>query len=137
MRLDSSLVAQLLVAARRRARRRITSTVAGLGGEPDYEQRFTANAMDLDKVFKAAVNAHVVTLTGKDSTKAKLSRCDGAGGARGGRSSRRDDLVLTLIRTHGSFDGTEYKFNLSGAGCDRAREIATSLCEQGARRSGS
>ena len=28
-------------------------TVAGLGGEPDYEQRFTANANDLDKVFKA------------------------------------------------------------------------------------
>ena len=29
-------------------------TVAGLGGEPDYEQRFTAAAKDLDKVFKAA-----------------------------------------------------------------------------------
>ena len=27
-------------------------TVAGLGGEPDYEQRFTANAKDLDKLFK-------------------------------------------------------------------------------------
>ena len=29
-------------------------TVAGLGGEPDYEQRFTATAKDLDKVFKAS-----------------------------------------------------------------------------------
>ena len=29
-------------------------TVAGLGGEPDYEQRFTALAKDLDKLFKAA-----------------------------------------------------------------------------------
>ena len=28
--------------------------VAGLGGEPDYEQRFTAAANDLDKIFKAA-----------------------------------------------------------------------------------
>ncbi len=28
-------------------------TVAGLGGEPDYEQRFTANAKDLDKLFKS------------------------------------------------------------------------------------
>jgi hypothetical protein len=26
-------------------------TVAGLGGEPDYEQRFTALAKDLDKLF--------------------------------------------------------------------------------------
>ena len=40
-------------------------TVAGLGGEPDYEQRFTALAMDLDKLFKAsAADAHVYTLTG-------------------------------------------------------------------------
>ncbi len=31
-------------------------TVAGLGGEPDYEQRFTANAKDLDKLFKASGN---------------------------------------------------------------------------------
>ncbi len=28
--------------------------VAGLGGEPDYEQRFTTAANDLDKVFKAS-----------------------------------------------------------------------------------
>jgi len=26
-------------------------TVAGLGGEPDYEQRFTAMANDLDKIL--------------------------------------------------------------------------------------
>ena len=51
-------------------------TVAGLGGEPDYEQRFTANAMDLDKIFKSAAGAHVVTLTGKQSTKAKLDGGD-------------------------------------------------------------
>ena len=29
-------------------------TVAGLGGEPDYEQRFTGLAKDLDKLFKSA-----------------------------------------------------------------------------------
>ncbi|HVG27744.1 MAG TPA: hypothetical protein VM865_09075, partial [Acidobacteriaceae bacterium] len=35
-------------------------TVAGLGGEPDYDQRFTAAARDLDKVFKASgPTAHV------------------------------------------------------------------------------
>ena len=28
-------------------------TVAGLGGEPDYEQRFIQQAADLDRVFKA------------------------------------------------------------------------------------
>src|ERR1700752_3345887 len=49
-------------------------TVAGLGGEPDYEQRFTALAKDLDKLFKAAANdAHVYTLAGGDATKAHLT----------------------------------------------------------------
>ena len=41
-------------------------TVAGLGGEPDYEQRFTANAKDLDKLFKGSgSSAHVYTFTGR------------------------------------------------------------------------
>ena len=47
--------------------------VAGLGGEPDYEQRFTAAAKDLDKVFKAADSAaHVFTLTGAQATASQL-----------------------------------------------------------------
>jgi hypothetical protein len=50
-------------------------TVAGLGGEPDYEQRFTANAKDLDKLFKASGSgAHVYTLTGSQATRAQLTR---------------------------------------------------------------
>jgi hypothetical protein len=85
-------------------------TVAGLGGEPDYEQRFTANAMDLDKTLKSGVGVHVVTLTGKQSTKAKLAEAI-SGVARDAKAE--DDFVLTLIG-HGSFDGTEYKFNLVG-----------------------
>jgi hypothetical protein len=85
-------------------------TVAGLGGEPDYEQRFTANAMDLDKTLSSAAGAHVVTLTGKDSTKAKLSAAIAEVAS---QAKADDDFVLTLIG-HGSFDGAEYKFNLVG-----------------------
>jgi hypothetical protein len=86
-------------------------TVAGLGGEPDYEQRFTAAAKDLDKAFKGAgASAHVTTLTGKDSTRAKLTEVLG-GVARDAKAE--DDFVLVLIG-HGSFDGQEYKFNLVG-----------------------
>jgi hypothetical protein len=85
-------------------------TVAGLGGEPDYEQRFTASALDLDKIFKSSVGAHVVTLTGKQSTKAQLTEAI----AQIAREAKpEDDFVLTLIG-HGSFDGTEYKFNMVG-----------------------
>lgn len=85
-------------------------TVAGLGGEPDYEQRFTANAKDLDKVFRGIAGAHVVTLTGTQSTAAQL-RTALAGVAQ--QATANDDFVLVLIG-HGSFDGTEYKFNLVG-----------------------
>ncbi len=85
-------------------------TVAGLGGEPDYEQRFTATAADLDRVLKTSAGAHVLTLSGKDATKARLSETL----ATVARQARpEDDFVLTLIG-HGSFDGTEYKFNLPG-----------------------
>ena len=54
-------------------------TVAGLGGEPDYEQRFTANARDLDKLFKASgSSAHVYTLTGAQATRAHLTETLGS-----------------------------------------------------------
>jgi len=86
-------------------------TVAGLGGEPDYEQRFTANAKDLDKLFKDSGNgAHVYTLTGTQATKAHLTETL-ASIAHDARPE--DDFVLILIG-HGSFDGVEYKFNLVG-----------------------
>jgi hypothetical protein len=99
-------------------------TVAGLGGEPDYEQRFTANAMDLDKVFKSATGAHVYTLTGKQSTKAKLTESI----EQVARDAKpEDDFVLTLIG-HGSFDGVEYKFNLVGPDVS-ATELAA-LCDK-------
>jgi hypothetical protein len=103
-------------------------TVAGLGGEPDYEQRFTADAMDLDKIFKASAGAHVVTLTGKDATKAKLTEVM-SGVAREAKAD--DDLVVTLIG-HGSFDGAEYKFNLVGPDVT-ASELAA-MCDRVAGR---
>ena len=100
-------------------------TVAGLGGEPDYEQRFTAAAKDLDKVFKAAGDtAHVVTLTGAQATAAQLKDTLNAVAR---ESKPEDDFVLILIG-HGSFDGVEYKFNLVGPDLT-AGEIAA-MCDR-------
>ena len=99
-------------------------TVAGLGGEPDYEQRFTAAAKDLDKVFKASSGAHVYTLTGGQATRAKLTETM-AVVARDAKPE--DDFVLTLIG-HGSFDGVEYKFNLVGPDVSAA-ELAE-MCDK-------
>jgi len=86
-------------------------TVAGLGGEPDYEQRFKALADDLDRILKApGATNHVTTLSGPEATRAHLTDslqmiADEVGSD--------DDFVLMLIG-HGSYDGREYKFNLVG-----------------------
>jgi hypothetical protein len=100
-------------------------TVAGLGGEPDYEQRFTAQAKDLDKVFKATgTGAHVFTLTGAQASAAQL-RTTLATVAQ--QATAGDDFVLILIG-HGSFDGTEYKLNLVGPDLSAAEMAA--LCDR-------
>ncbi len=103
-------------------------TVAGLGGEPDYEQRFTANAKELDKVFKASSGAHVYTLTGNQATRARLTETMAAVAR---EAKPEDDFVLTLIG-HGSFDGVEYKFNLVGPDVSAA-ELAA-MCDKVAAR---
>ena len=100
-------------------------TVAGLGGEPDYDQRFTAAAKDLDKVFKGVDGtAHVYTLSGSQATASKLKETLDAV-AREAKTD--DDFVLVLIG-HGSFDGVEYKFNLVGPDVT-ASELAA-MCDR-------
>ena len=80
-------------------------TVAGLGGEPDYQTRFNSEAADLDKIFKSSgTGLHVYTLSGVDSTRAKLlSALQQVAAA----AKAQDDFVLILIG-HGSYDGAAY-----------------------------
>ena len=99
--------------------------VAGLGGEPDYDQRFAAAAKDLDKIFKASgPAAHVYTLSGPQATATQLTETMGAV-ARDAKDN--DDFALILIG-HGSFDGVEYKFNLVGPDVTGAQIAA--LCDR-------
>ena len=100
-------------------------TIAGLVGEPDYEQRFTASAKDLDKQLKATgADAHVYSLTGGEATRARLTQVLGEV-ARDAKPE--DDFVLILIG-HGSYDGVEYKFNLVGPDMSAANLAA--LCNR-------
>ncbi|HEY1964601.1 MAG TPA: hypothetical protein VGG59_06710 [Acidobacteriaceae bacterium] len=100
-------------------------TVAGLGGEPDYEQRFAAAAKDLDKVFKAAGNtAKTYTLTGAQATASQLKETLDAVA----REAKADDDFVLILIGHGSFDGVEYKFNLVGPDVT-AGEIAA-MCDR-------
>jgi len=83
-------------------------TVAGLGGEPDYEQRFTSQAKEIEKLVGAS--GKVTTLIGADAKKTKI---DEAAADIAGKAQANDTFVLTLIG-HGTFDGTSYKFNIPG-----------------------
>lgn len=98
-------------------------TVAGLGGEPDYEQRFTAQAQEIEKLLKpAGAEVEVHTLFGPAATKAGLR---GALEAVAKKAKAEDALMLVLIG-HGSFDGMEYKFNIPGPDVS-ATELAAML----------
>ena len=100
-------------------------TVAGLGGEPDYEQRFTALAKDLDKLLKdSGGDAHVYTLTGGEATKAHLTETMNTIA----REAKADDTLIVTLIGHGSYDSVEYKFNLPGP--DISGEELATLCDR-------
>ncbi|HMF77123.1 MAG TPA: hypothetical protein VK604_15805 [Bryobacteraceae bacterium] len=86
-------------------------TVAGLGGEPEYEAQFVKWASDLDRELKAnGPDAHVVTLSGAAATRVRIQQTM-AGLAADIKAT--DTFALFLIG-HGSYDETDYKFNLPG-----------------------
>lgn len=86
-------------------------TIGGLGGEPDYEQRFSAWAKDIDKSLKGAGGeVRSETLSGKEATKEAVR----ASLERFGRELKADDVFVLVLIGHGTFDGSDYKFNLPG-----------------------
>ena len=84
-------------------------TLSGLGGEPDYVQRFKMLAEDIDSSLKkAGGDADIVTLVAptRDQIRARFTELDR-------QAKPADSLVLMLIG-HGAYDGAEYKFNIPG-----------------------
>jgi hypothetical protein len=80
-------------------------TIAGLGGEPEYEQRFQGWAHDIDRLLKASgSDAKVTTLTAEQATKAQLD----AALRQIAKEATKDDALVLMIIGHGSFDGTDY-----------------------------
>jgi len=103
--------------------------VAGLGGQADYEHRFTTAANDLDRIFKSGgASAHVYTLLGPQATAARFRDTM----ITIEREAKADDDFALILIGHGSFDGVEYKFNLLGPDITGA-EIA-GLCNRVASR---
>lgn len=86
-------------------------TVAGLGGEADYEQRFTSQAQEIDKLLHASsIDAKITTLYGAQATKANVQNALG----QVARDAKPNDAFVLMLIGHGSFDGYDYKLNLPG-----------------------
>jgi hypothetical protein len=88
-----------------------TFIVAGLGGEPEYEERFREQANAIAGFArKAAGEEQVVALTGAEATREAVKR----GFAELAKRVSAQDAVTVVLIGHGSFDGEEYRFNLPG-----------------------
>lgn len=96
-------------------------TISGLGGEQDYDQRFKMWADDIDgSLKKAGGDSNVVTLVApsREQIRAKLGEV--------AKLAKPSDALVVMLIGHGSFDGTEYKFNIPGPDISGA-ELATLL----------
>lgn len=78
--------------------------VAGLGGEPDYEQRFQSLAREAAKLTGGEA------LAGPQASKQALREAI----ARVAAGIGEDDVFVLALIGHGTFDGLEYKFNVPG-----------------------
>ncbi len=86
-------------------------TIAGLGGTPEYDSQFVKWTADLDKALeKNGPGAQIKALAGSAATleavKQTLSQL--------AAQAKPEDSVAIFLIGHGTFDGTDYKFNLPG-----------------------
>ena len=85
--------------------------VAGLGGTPEYQAQFDKWATDLEHNLQASgPDTHIQKITGAAATRDNLRHVltDLAG------NIRSDDAFALMMIGHGTFDGTEYKYNIPG-----------------------
>jgi hypothetical protein len=86
-------------------------TIAGLGGTPEYEAQFQKWSADLARELgQNGPDAHVTVLNGATATRQHIEQAfNGLA-----RSVAEDDAFALFLIGHGTFDGTDYKFNIPG-----------------------
>ena len=85
-------------------------TIAGLGGEPDYDQRFAAWSQTLDLTLREAPDSRVHTFSGVNARRDNIRTAFQTVA----REAKPDDSLVVVLIGHGTFDGVEYKINLPG-----------------------
>ena len=98
-------------------------TIAGLGGEPEYEQRFATWAKEIDQTLKGAgPDVKSEMLSGPDATRARFR----AALESIAKEAKPQDSLVVMMIGHGSFDNVDYKINLPGPDVS-ATELAALL----------
>jgi hypothetical protein len=96
-------------------------TISGLGGEPDYDQRFKMWVEDIDgSLKKAGGDAKVFTLQAPTREKVRAQFAEIT------KQAKPDDALVVMLIGHGTYDGADYKFNIPGPDLTGA-EIASLL----------
>ncbi len=96
-------------------------TIAGLGGEADYAQRFKMWAEDIDgSLKKAGGEATVTTMNAPQLEQIRARFAELA------KQVKPADSLAVILIGHGTYDGHEYKFNIPGADLT-ATELGTLL----------
>jgi len=110
-RAAAAMLGLMLAAGQAQAAIRVL-VVSGLGGEPSYDERFAGWSGTVAKASATATgDAELVQrLAGNAATRDAIqaAMADAAGTLKSG-----DQFVLVLLG-HGTYDGSEYRFNISG-----------------------
>lgn len=111
MRVLRWAVAGLLCAAQAQAATQVL-VISGLGGEAQYEERFTqwSQTMAGAAVTATGDKDSVVRLAGEGATREAITREL----TRIARAVGPGDQFMLLVVGHGSFDGNDYRLNLPG-----------------------
>ena len=86
--------------------------VSGLGGDTEYAARFASQAGHIAQASRSVAGdpQRVRQLSGEAATAAAVEQSlTGLAG-----SLRSGDLLILVLIGHGSFDGSEYRYNLPG-----------------------
>ena len=101
--------------------------VGGLGGEPQYEERFSAYASALGDVFEKTTGdgSRVHVLKGPESRREAITAVLGELA----KTTTENDSVALILVGHGTWDGRAYKFNIPGPdlGAAKLRELLDAL----------
>lgn len=85
--------------------------IAGIGGTPEYESEFSKwNSELVHELSKNAPDTHVTALVSPASTRAAVTEAI----TRIAGLAKPTDAFGVFLIGHGTFDGTDYKFNLPG-----------------------